>query len=383
MSITTNIDHFRLHGLRRAFRNILRCLLWLAILAAIALNAHLTWFAYSPGDLRCFIATANALRAGQNPYESHTPDLVNQYRDYSGPAINLSPPFTLLLFAPLAGAAVDQLYPLWTLASLVLFGISLALFSRAHVASPLRVLLLIALTGFWSCLRLGQTYMALLFLTVCAWLCLERRRFFLAGLAIGLLVAIKPNFIVWPVLLFFAGYRKASLVAFVTFCALSLLPVSRWGPSIYLQWLPLSHPGETFFPVNASLYSVFLRLGLPALGTLASILLLLASAIWAWRKKPGLPALSGLALLASLLASPVAWVGYTVVLAPLFLLLPLRRLAVPALLLAFPAPLVLALGAGSPIALAIVGSIYCLAMLSLYRPFPAVSWSARSGHLPG
>ncbi|WP_105428326.1 glycosyltransferase 87 family protein [Neorhizobium sp. T6_25] len=60
-----------------------------------------------------------------------------------------------------------------------------------------------------------------------------------AGIMIGLLISIKPNFAVWPVLLFLAGHRTPSVVAIVTAVVIAAVPLLIFVSGIYLDWLHL------------------------------------------------------------------------------------------------------------------------------------------------
>ena len=82
-----------------------------------------------------------------------------------------------------------------------------------------------ALAGFWDTLFLGQIYLPLVLAGVAAWLLLERGAGLWAGLLIGIVVAMKPNFLVWPVLLLLSGHYRSAVAAFVIASAISLIPL--------------------------------------------------------------------------------------------------------------------------------------------------------------
>lgn len=160
--------------------------------------------------------------------------------------------------------------------------------------------------------------MLLLLITAGAWVLLQRSRFLPAGVLIGLLVAIKPNFLVWPALLLLAGYWLPAVVAIAAALLVSLVPAILHGPGIYLDWYTVHQTYYTSerigWPVNTSLIGLATRYDLPAMGYVSAFLLL---------------------------ASPIAWVSYTVLLIPLFV----RRrwsplLVASAVLLAVPSWLV-------------------------------------------
>jgi hypothetical protein len=175
-----------------------------------------------------------------------------------------------------------------------------------------------------ACVRMGQVYFLLFFLSAIAWLGLERQtiRFdLLAALAIGTAVAIKPTFLFWPAFLFLQGDRKLALRAIGVTFVLSAVPILLYGPSIYSQWIhgaavnqQLWRSGE-----NIAIAPYFRRLGLPPLGialawTVAAIL------AWrVWKKTPSRMATTMIALSTSIFCAPLAWVHYTWLLAPGFI----------------------------------------------------------------
>jgi alpha-1,2-mannosyltransferase len=96
---------------------------------------------------------------------------------------------------------------------------------------------------------------------------------------IGLLISMKPNFAVWPVLLFLAGHRVPSVVAIATAVIIAAVHLVIFGPGIYLDWLHLvaTDGGRAVFLTNASFAGLAAGAGLPALGTALAVALLLRS----------------------------------------------------------------------------------------------------------
>jgi hypothetical protein len=186
---------------------------------------------------------------------------------------------------------------------------------------------------------------------------------------IGLLVAIKPNFLVWPVLLLVAGYGGVAAAALVVAGCLSVLPALVYGPGIYAQWLHAvqlySFPGLIH---NASLTGVAVRLGVPGAGPVVSSAILALLAFWIWRRRPSPLDVSALALVGALVAAPLAWIGYSLLVVPVFLgrtWTPMLRAA--AALLAVPPPLIIALSGGphgaSAALIQVAGLPYALGLL--------------------
>jgi len=155
---------------------------------------------------------------------------------------------------------------------------------------------------------------------------------------------MKPNFLVWPVLLFLAGHRFPAIVSIVTAAAISAVPLLLLGPEVYRQWFELiaSDRERAAFLTNASLAGLTARIGVPALGLWLGVALLAASALWALRFRPTAMHASAMALLLALLASPIAWIHYTLFLLPvLFSCWRMSAIRVVALLLIVPVPYIL------------------------------------------
>ena len=229
----------------------------------------------------------------------------------------------------------------------------------------LRVAWTFSLAGLWTTLELGQIYMLLLLASVGAWLFLKQGRYRVAGLLIGILIAVKPNFLLWPLLLLLAGYVSVFVVASVTAVLISLAPLLVFGYTVYIDWLKATGAFSGIaLPGNGSLPGLLARLGLPWLSVPLGVVLICVVLIWAWRCRPSPVKLSGLALVLVFLISPVTWPGYTLFLLPVFL----ERtwsytLRIAAVMLAIPHVLV---WFGSQVSIelyVIVGSLYCWALI--------------------
>jgi hypothetical protein len=234
-----------------------------------------------------------------------------------------------------------------------------------------------ALAGFWDTLFLGQIYLPLVLAGVAAWLLLERGEAIGAGILIGLVVAIKPNFLVWPVLLFLAGHRAPALIATATAAVISAIPLAIDGPEIYRRWIELvaSDRERAFFLTNASLSGLAARAGVPALGLVLSAALLGSLALWALWRKPSVMRASAFALVASLLASPVGWIHYTLFLLPVLLSYwnrPAMRLV--GLLLIVPVPFIIDQFAKPAWIQVTIGSVYGWALVLCLIVLAASAW---------
>jgi hypothetical protein len=191
------------------------------------------------GDVAVFVGAGRLAALGQNPYgvadiTPHGPDGV------AFP--NLSPPVSVLLFQQIAWLDPGLLFRIWYVVNIGLYVLTLIAYSRAYPdrRSTLLTLWSLAIFPLWFTLAIGQVHLALLVLATGVWLALAGERDDLAGLALGVLVAWKPNLFLWPVLLFLSGRRRASLISIATAGLLSLWPALVYGPSIYLAWLDAS-----------------------------------------------------------------------------------------------------------------------------------------------
>jgi len=324
-------------------------------------------------DFGSFVASGRAANAGLNPYGIYNADP------------NLNPPVLLLAFGPLA-----RLDPLSL--SLAFAVLAVAALARAYpsTASPPRVLWVLSLAGVWFTLQMGQLYTLMLLLVAAAWLLLRRGRQVPAGILLGLLVAAKPQFGLWPLLLLIGGLWPAALAAASVAGALTALPILRFGPGIYRSWLSATSLVSTAFSVNASIPGLFARLSsfwpgtfslaarsLTAVGFLLAGALVVGVCALVWRRRPAIDEIGALGLVAALLASPISWVGYTCLLAPIFLS---RRwnpaLYVAGLLLLVPAPIIWAAGDASRVFRLASGMVYLAALL-------LILWTLAAPYLEG
>jgi hypothetical protein len=280
-------------------------------------------------DFGAFVESGRASREGLNPYGVYplTPHVSFPGFEVSNP--NLNPPISALLFRLFDLTDPHLGFRVWWAISILCYGVTVLLLVRRYGQAEGWVLVpwAFALAGFWDTLVLGQIYLPLVLAGVSAWLLLDRREGrrdgsswadVCAGFLIGLVVAMKPNFLVWPVLLFLSGQRRPALVSFATAALISIIPLAALGPEVYRQWFELiaSDSGRAAFLTNASLAGLTARIGAPALGLSLGLALLAGSALWALRARPTATHASALALLLALLASPIAWIHYTLFLLP-------------------------------------------------------------------
>ena len=271
-------------------------------------------------DYGSSLASGQAAKQGLNPYAIYPLTFHYEENGFDIWNPNLSPPIAAWLYQGFAMVEPHLGFRIWYAITAVLYAATIFLLLRGFPMIPRFPLIVCAtaLAGFWETLILGQIYVPLVFACVAAWLLLQRGSYISAGLLIGIVVALKPNFAVWPALLLLSGRMVPALTSISTAAMLSAIPAVALGPQVYRQWFELiaSDGARAIFPTNAAFSGFAARVDAPLLGTVASLLLLVAVAAWALLRRPSIRRVSAIALLTSLLASPLAWIHYTLFLLP-------------------------------------------------------------------
>lgn len=302
------------------YQRMIRLVL-VTLVASVALLLHFCFTSpISPGsnDWQSFVASGRAARDGLNPYAVYPLTHRAEHAGRSFPAPNLNPPALLPVFDLFGRVPISTSFRVWQLASLVIYvGATIALVRTYGHISPFRLLWLVSFTPLWSTLSYGQVYALLLYLAATALLCIRRGKYCWAGLMIGVLVAIKPNFLVWPALLLIAGsYEVVACCAFAFF-VVQLPSLALYGTGVFAQWVEVIRVTETaVVHANFSFWGLATRLGVPNLGLVATVVLLGFVAFWTYRRRLDPLTISMLSLPVALLASPIAWPGYALVLIP-------------------------------------------------------------------
>lgn len=324
-------------------------------------------------DFGSFIATGQAARQGTNPYGIDSPLVYTLQSKSTGenlPSPNLNPPISILLFMPLSQVDPQLAVTGWRIATILLFvtAVLIHVYADPESINGLRIFWAISLAGLWHTLSLGQIYAPLLLLTTGAILLLTRKSYILAGILLGFLSAIKPNFAVWAALLFIAGYTSTAISAGVTTFGLSIIPLFVFGPEVYWQWVSAV---ENYPPIglliagNSSIVSLGARLGWTDLGTVGSVVLVAAAAYFVYRHRPGTRHINTLGIAGAILISPFSWPGYTILTLPIFLGTTSWswQLKLAAVCLIVPYPLILLLYQRSLLYSVLFGWIYGWGML--------------------
>jgi hypothetical protein len=279
-------------------------------------------------DFGAFYMAGVAQDEGLDPYGVY-PDLAAEtgqnfgHTDGRGHSPNLNPPISLYATRLLAHVDPgDAKFALNVTSGVVFVACAYALLRAYPEHRTIQGLLWItAFGGFWYTLWLGQVYVLLFALGLCAWLMIQRGTHpLLAGFLIGLVVAVKPNFALWPLFLVVAGHPRIGLTSLGVAAALSAVPLVLEGPGVYQQWLEAAQAYPRIaLGGNASLVGEAERLGIGALGYLLSIALVMLATTVMWFARPAALRASSWGIVVALLASPIAWIGYGLLAMPVLL----------------------------------------------------------------
>lgn len=280
---------------------------------------NLVWVSVAMGglkDLDSFLHSGLAFGQGLNPYGFH-PQL--SVHPISEEALNLNPPISLYLFEPLSRLDPDVARMGFILGSSLMVTLAVGMLLQAYPdkRSAVVVLAVISMAGIWHMLFYLQIYAPLILAITVAWLLMKRGDLLLAGLLVGLVIAIKPNYALVALVLFAAGHYRVAIAAGVSAGLISLVPLVLEGPMVYWQWLELSmHFEGVAWTSNASLMSVGAHFGSPMAGRLLAVLLVLGVVAFQWRVRPNVLDSTAIGLMVVLLFGPVSWAGYTLLLLP-------------------------------------------------------------------
>ena len=335
-------------------------LLWLIVAALAllgALQVFLSWreIVQSGMDIQQDFVAAQRLWRGEDIYAPIRPAEISALGVHEengvGMRLNVHPPVTALLFAPLALLSFPAATLIWTLLSVaLLWGVvellrrelSLPIAGAWRLVAPL---LLLSWYPVWQHLHVGQFTILLMALIVGAWWCDRHGWPWLAGALLGAAAVIK----IYPALLLgcaLLGRRwrvlgGAALVGAALLALQAAIDPSQW-PSYFTQVAPANAAEWMPNARNASLASVSLRLfvgsdevrpvfALPQIELPRRALLyaiaggLFLATLWRRRGDPNAEYSLGLSAIA--LLSPLSWDHSFV-----FLLLPFAYLWQQALL---------------------------------------------------
>jgi len=276
-------------------------------------------------DFGSFISAGKEAREGKNPYTTDSPlvfQVTSQKSDQTLPSPNLNPPVSIFFFRPLADVNPAKAALLWRVISAMMFVTGVFILARSYpkFTNPIRILWALNLAGFWNTIALGQIYAPIFLLAIGVWILAENKYSILAGIMLGMIIAIKPNFIFWLLVLGVARQIATILSAAVTAIVLSLLPIAFFGSQIYQQWFTAlaNYPSiGLLIAGNSSLQSLTARFGSAIPGLVLSMFLVIAGLNLAHRSKYIPSKANTLGIVGSLLISPFSWAGYTILTLPI------------------------------------------------------------------
>jgi alpha-1,2-mannosyltransferase len=289
------------------------------------------------GDFDTFWRSARAFWEGRDVYAT------------GAELENLNPPLWVLLISLLG-----LLEPLVAYRFFVMITLFVTVGYLAWVAGELRLrpawavvggVMLLLSSPMLATLALGQIYPFLALGLVAAWISDRRGRHTVSGVALGLVVALKPSLV--PVLLWPLVRRRWRTVgtAVAAGVVATVIGAVVVGFGATLDWLELlSGSSASAYWDNASLPAAAARLFtdnpyarhvavLPWTVPVAYALGIAAVAVTAWRVRGGAEVGLWALVAASLLVSPIAWHNYLVLLGPGILLILARGWVAPAFLL--------------------------------------------------
>ena len=329
-------------------------------------------------DFGSFYASGLKAQNGENPYDPNSEyifDINFSQVGAGGKMMNLNPPISVVAFRVLSYFDPNRSLIIWQVMSAILYAstvIMLGWYYKQNI-TPTKIIWAFTLAGFWHTLVLGQIYILLLLFAALGWIFLQKGKYIQAGIAIGLVVAIKPNFVIWPIFLLASGYYVTFFAVAVSGLIVSAIPIFFYGTKIYSQWLEAStlRLETLIMPGNNSIVGLTARFQNMNFGIILSVIIVAALLIFSkWKTSDNMESserISALGILASLLASPISWTGYTILLLPIFISLKKWTLPVTisAALLSIPFAIVLQLFQTSFVNFVLFGWLYGWAILLL------------------
>ncbi|MFC8723871.1 bifunctional glycosyltransferase 87/phosphatase PAP2 family protein [Streptomyces bacillaris] len=235
-------------------------------------------------------------------------------------------PFAGLVLKPLTASAEASLGVAWTFGSLLLVAALGVVAARALpkpvgrrtalLAAPVAITLLMLSLPVRNTLHLGQTSILPVLLVLLAWFAARDDR--LRGVLVGLAAALQPTLLLFAVLLWLTGRRRASAASLATFAlstaaAWAAVPKDSW--TYWIHHVAGAGLGERPDSLaNQSLHGALLRLGLEGPVEIALFLVLAAAVAFVGVRRAVRYAQDGQLLLAVAVTgcvvvavSPTAW----------------------------------------------------------------------------
>jgi hypothetical protein len=235
------------------------------------------------------------------------------------------PPTTLLFFRIFADLSYIRALLLWDIIELISFVIaSLLILRELRSRTTLdRLALVIVASVLWPPflydLYHGQLMMTILLLVTGTWLSLKSGRDNVAGIFLGVLLALKLY--AWPIWLFLMLKRKYRPVicAIVVFLLLNFITIIWLGLDSVLEYYLHVAPAISLIyrthTLNFSLFALGATLVGAWFGAILVLLVLVLSLGLAWRA-PDFDHAFMIMVAVAIIAGPVSWVHYLITLLP-------------------------------------------------------------------
>ena len=312
-----------------------------------------------------FWASGDAWLHGSNPFATLAKTWTVEIPGPDVADVNLNPPATLPLMALFASIPLIPGALGWTVLSTALALTCFLIVRKEAEVGDWKMAWALSCPAIVDNILLKQIYVLLLILGVTIWLGLRRDRIAPVVVAVGVLIAFKPNFALCLPLIFLAGHYRFAIESALIGGAISLTSVVMFGPTIALQWLTaVQGDNHSIFPTTVSLFSYFERLGLPVIGGIVAIFAALGFFVWAFRTRPGLDRAIIAGLAVSMLSAPLCWFHYTLVLVPFVMGAKWNRaLTAGAIILWLPSAIPLLSLRADSLLLATLGCLYVVGLL--------------------
>lgn len=313
------------------------------------------------------------MRVGHNPYAAgpHTWVYTLPRTHESVTDLNLNPPWTLVVFAPLSRLPIESAFRLWITVNSLFFIVGWLLLLRQPLTIWQAAWLTISPLALHA-LLLDQLYGLLFLVAAVACVSLVRGDRTSCYMLSGVMIAAKPFLLLWPgYLALTRRYREAwTALGSAAVVFLSAWPIYGWG--LYSQWrLALAQDIHWRMEFNISVVSILSRMGYPRLGILLALLLVVATATAAILRRLNETALAILAASVGMIMQPIGWAHYALFLAPWFVAQRWNRVSyAAAILLTLCVPISFVVGWLGPVT-ALGGTL--LVIWGTVDPLPAIA----------